>query len=478
MRSILESGLVGELSPPESSSPLGLLGRLLSTAPTRIDDFSRAILGALPAAVYTTDAAGRITYFNEAAAELWGQSPELGSSQWCGSWKLYWPDGRPLPHDQCPMAIALKESRPIRGIEAVAERPDGSRVQFRAFPTPLLDKAGTLIGAVNMLIDVTDRNLAAEDAERLAAIVASSDDAILSKDLNTIITSWNTGAERLFGYTAAEMIGKSVTILIPEDRLNEEPEILARIRRGERVDHYETVRRRKDGSLIDISLTVSPLRNAGGEIVGASKIARDITELRRAHEQQKLLLNEMKHRVRNTLTTVQAIASQTLRSATDSDRAAFLARLRALASAHDLLTLERWNRAPVDDVVSGALAAFQGSYGVRLRIAGSGNISLDAHRSMLLAMTLHELATNAIKHGALSNETGHVDVTWERITDPPAMRFAWRECGGPPVEPPTRKGFGSVLIERALVREVRRVTYEFDPRGVSCVLELPLGHQD
>jgi PAS domain S-box-containing protein len=444
---------------------------------TREDDgFFRQILGVLPAAVYTTNAAGQITYFNEAAATLWGCRPELGSSEWCGSWKLYWPDGRPLPHDQCPMAIALKEGRPIHGMEAIAERPDGSRVSFMPFPTPLYGESGVLLGAVNMLVDLTDRDRASEYEQRLISIVTSSDDAILSKDLNGIITSWNRGAEQLFGYTAEETVGKPVTMLIPTERRDEEPKILQRIRSGERIDHYETIRRRKDGSLVEISLTVSPIKNADGEIIGASKIARDITERRRAQEQQALLLGEMKHRVRNTLATVQAIATQTLRSAASEDRDAFLARLRALAGAHDLLTLERWNQAPIGDVVAGALNAFQGSHGARIAIAGPKDAVLDAHKAMLLAMALHELSTNAIKYGALSNEGGQVSVRWDLVPGDEAQRlkFVWQESGGPPVKPPERKGFGSVLIERALQRELGGVEYTFDPGGVTCTLELKL----
>jgi PAS domain S-box-containing protein len=374
------------------------------------------------------------------------------------------------------MAIALKEGRPVRGVEAIAERPDGSRVPFMPFPTPLYGASGVLLGAVNMLVDITDRNRASEYEQRLISIITSSDDAILSKDLNGTITSWNRGAEQLFGYTADETIGKPITMLIPIERRNEEPTILARIRSGERVDHYETIRQRKDGSLIEISLTVSPIKNAEGEIIGASKIARDITERRRAQEQQNLLLGEMKHRVRNTLATVQAIATQTLRSAASEDRDAFLARLRALAGAHDLLTLERWNQAPIGDVVADALNAFQGSHGGRILIAGPKDAVLDAHKSMLLAMALHELATNAIKYGALSNESGRVSVSWDLMPGDEAQRlkFVWREGGGPPVKLPERKGFGSVLIERALQRELGGVEYTFDPGGVTCTLELTL----
>jgi len=135
--------------------------RAQTTLPERERRF-RELLDALPAAVYTTDANGRITYYNDAAAALWGHRPPLGTSEWCGSWKLFWPDGTALPHDQCPMALALKENRAVRGMEAAAERPDGTRVPFIPYPTPLHDEAGKLIGAVNMLVDITDRKHAEE----------------------------------------------------------------------------------------------------------------------------------------------------------------------------------------------------------------------------------------------------------------------------------------------------------------------------
>jgi PAS domain S-box-containing protein len=126
------------------------------------------LLHALPAAIYTTDAAGRITFYNEAAVTLWGCRPKLDSDQWCGSWRLFWPDGTPLPHDQCPMAIAVKEERPINGMEAAAERPDGTRVPFMAFPSPLRDASGQVVGAVNMLVDITERKRAEERITLLA----------------------------------------------------------------------------------------------------------------------------------------------------------------------------------------------------------------------------------------------------------------------------------------------------------------------
>ena len=262
----------------------------------------RELLDALPAAIYTTDAAGRLTYYNAAAVQLAGRVPKIGSDEWCATWRLYWPDGTPLPHDECPMAVALKTGRPVRGVEAIAERPDGTRVPFMPYPTPLHDASGNVVGAVNMLVDLTERSHAEQVRQLLASIVESSDDAIVSKDLNGVIASWNPGAERLFGYTAEEVVGKSVTILFPADLLHEETVILERIRRGEKIEHYETVRRRKDGSLVDISLTVSPLRNAAGKITGVSKIARDISMRKKAeHERALALQDEERRRIANEL---------------------------------------------------------------------------------------------------------------------------------------------------------------------------------
>ena len=434
------------------------------------------VLDALPSALYMTDASGRITYYNEAAATLWGQRPDLGRSKWCGSWKLHSPDGRPLAHEQCPMARTLRERRPIRGVEAIAERPDGTSVPFISHPTALYDASGTMVGAVNFLVDIRDRKRAEEFVQRLALIVEFSDDAIVSKNLDGVITSWNSGAERLFGYTADEVIGKPITILIPLDRVDEESGILERIGRGERIEHYETLRRRKDGSLVEISLTISPIKNAEGRIVGASKIARDITERRRAQEQQQLLIAEIKHRIKNTLATVQSIVVQTLRSTSAEEREAFVGRLRALAGAHDLVTLESWNRASVHDVVCRALEAFQDDHRERFQISGPRDAWLNASKSLLLAMALYELGTNAVKYGALSNGSGSVRVEWELLqgVELNRVKLCWRERGGPPVKAPEHKGFGSLLLERALEGGLGVARLDYAPEGLICTLEVTL----
>jgi PAS domain S-box-containing protein len=240
----------------------------------------RQLLELLPVAVYTCAApAGTITFYNAQAAALWGRAPRPDDTdeRFCGSLRLFWPDGRPLPHDQTPMAMALAEGRPVHNEDVLMEQPSGRRIVVRVNIDPIRDQAGRVVGAVNVFEDVTERRRAEHAQAHLAAVVESSDDAIVTKSLEGTITSWNAGAARIFGYSAEEAVGRSITLIIPPDRYHEEVGILERLRRGERIDHYETIRRRRDGSLLDISISVSPVRDASGRIVGASKIARDIT---------------------------------------------------------------------------------------------------------------------------------------------------------------------------------------------------------
>ena len=433
------------------------------------------LLEALPVAVYTTDAKGRITFYNEAAADLWGHRPTLGSDQWCGSWRLYWPDGRPLPHDECPMAVTLKEGRPIRGVEAVAERPDGTRVSFLPYPTPLRDASGRLIGAINLLVDLTDRLQGEFERARLASLVASSDDAIISKTLDGRITSWNAGATHIFGYGESEMIGQPIYRLIPPELHHEETEILEKLARGEQIQHYETKRVTKDGRRIDISLSVSPLRDKSGKVIGASKIARDITERAEAERLRRLLLEELNHRVKNTLATVQAIANQSLRRTKNpSDFVPrFTGRIQALARAHALLAHTASTGAELKDLVQDQIlfGAVEDD-----RVSCSGPLlKLDSHVALHLALVLHELGTNARKYGALSVATGQVSISWGvRTNGGRSLLLEWKESGGPRVSAPSARGFGSTLIEQTLQTCGGEASIQYDATGVSCAIRLPI----
>jgi PAS domain S-box-containing protein len=479
--------------------------------------------------------------------------------------------------------------------------------------------------------------LSQSHAQQLAAIVQSSDAAIISKDLNGIIATWNRGAAKLFGFEAEEVIGQPITILFPPELQDEEACILARIRRGERIEHYETVRRRKDGRRIQISLTVSPILDATGHVVGAAKIAQDIGSRKQAEETQvalyhftdrlfrarsaddiyeaaldaivralgcerasmllfdaagimrfvawrdlsagyrraveghspwardaedpepisisdiesseldaslratikaegiaaaafiplvtkgaligkfmayyraphvfteadmnvavtiarqlvfgiermraeeerqsaegakELLLNESRHRIKNTLTMVQAIATQTLSQTSAGEVQTFLARLHALGEAHEVLATKNWDRAPLSEVVSRALQPFLAKQENRF-VADGPMVWVPANTSLGLTLCLHELATNAVKYGALSNGTGQVHVLWRVVdeADGRKLHLNWEETGGPPVAAPASKGFGSLLIQATGEADSR---IEFKPEGVRCLLELSL----
>ena len=436
------------------------------------EGYFRKIVDELPAAIYVTDAIGRITYFNEAAATLWGHRPTVGTSEWCGSWKLFWPDGRPLPHGECPMATAIKEKRPVRGLEAIAERPDGTRVPFEPYPTPLFDGSGDLIGAVNMLIDITDRKRAEEVKQRLASIVQFSDDAIISKSLKGKIESWNAGAERIFGYTANEAIGQSVEMVIPADRLNEEPEIINRIRRGERIEHYETVRRRKDGSLIDVSLTVSPIMDADGRIVSASKIARDITERKRTEAHISVLAREAEHRAKNVLATVQAIVNLTEAETVADYKSAVEGRIQALANVHTLFVKSNWSGAELHDLVTKELAPYRKGDGTRVAIEGPA-LALEPNTAQTIAVVVHELTTNAVKYGALSVIEGRIIVSWTHNSSG-RLVLRWTETGGPAVSTPTRKGVGTRVMASMIKQAGGEIRSDWHPTGLLCEISIPI----
>lgn len=307
----------------------------------------------------------------------------------------------------------------------------------------------------------------------LAAIVASSDDAIVSKTLDGRITSWNGAAERLFGYTAEEAIGQPIAILAAPDREDEMPNILARIRRGEPVNHYDTVRRRKDGGLVNISLGVSPIRNAAGTLVGASKIARDISERKEWERRQKLLLHELNHRVRNMLAVIQSIARQTGQHAGSMEQflGEFNGRLAALAAGHDLLVASQWRSAALDEVARGTLGLHAGEEGDRLCLALPA-VRLHPSLALNLALALHELASNAAKFGALSAPSGRIELVGRLGAGD--LGLVWREDGGPPVQPPAHGGFGTTLLTEIFAQHGGQVDFDWRREGLVCSIQVRL----
>jgi PAS domain S-box-containing protein len=325
--------------------------------------------------------------------------------------------------------------------------------------------------------DVTERKQIQralhENEERLrwvASIVDFSDDAIISKSLNGVITSWNTGAERVFGYTAEEAIGQPITIVIPRDRHAEERTILTRIRRGERIDHFETVRQRKNGSLIVISLTVSPVKNANGEVVGASKIARDVSEQKRAQEQIAALAREAEHRSKNLLGNVLATVKLSQSDTPEGLKQAIEGRIRALANVHSLFVQTRWIGAEMSAIARQELAPYFEEGETRARIKGP-QILLEPNVAQSVAVILHELATNAAKYGSLSLASGRIDLCWSHEPDG-RLQVRWTETGGPPVQTPTRDGFGGRIIKQMAEQLKGAARFKWHAKGLDCEINL------
>lgn len=476
---------------PVRDSDNQVIGGLLSVqdiSARKIDDkriresklYYQQILDALPVAVYITDVAGKITYSNGATGALAGESPVLGEDESRLSWRLFDLNGAEVSRDHWSTSVALKEQRPIVGPETIAERSNGSRVRFVPQPTPLFDSEGQLAGAVNLLVEVTQRHKEEILAARLAAIVASSDDAIISKTLDGYITSWNVGAARIFGFTAEEMIGQHITRIIPHDLQTEENSILARLRAGEHIDHFETVRTAKNGQRIDVSLTVSPIRDKAGRVIGASKVGRDISDRIQSEKLQRLLISELNHRVKNTLATVQSIANQTIyhSKSVKGFAASFGGRLQALARTHSLLTDTTWRGAELSAVIQDQLH-FGGAGEDRISFSGP-SVMLNAQAALHLGLVLHELVTNALKYGALSNLSGTIAIRWivRRDDGGRQLLLQWEERDGPRVGKPKRRGFGTTLIERSLDAHNGAAVVRYESNGIICDITLPLAENE
>jgi PAS domain S-box-containing protein len=260
-------------------------------------------------AVVGTDLDGRITSWNAGAEQLYGYAANEAIGQPVAL--IFPPERAREDHDLLQRARAGEQ---VRDLETIRRRHDGRDVLVSVTLSPVRTESGEILGTIRVARDVSRRYRDERAARRLAAIVASSDDAIVSKDLRGIVTSWNRAAEQMFGYSAAEIIGKSIRAIIPHNRQAEEDHVLASINRGEKVDHFDTIRQRKDGSLIPISLTVSPIVDEDGTIVGASKIARDISDrVQSEAERNRLLtLSQQNARVTQTLNQVGTVVASTL----------------------------------------------------------------------------------------------------------------------------------------------------------------------
>ncbi|MGJ5202575.1 sensor histidine kinase [Bradyrhizobium sp. HKCCYLR20261] len=441
-----------------------------SNAPRATDDdaaYLAAIVNASADAIFGTTVDGIIRSWNAAcermlgyrAAEMIGQSilnivpPEL-------------------KQEALSIRARVSVGASIESFETVRLAKDGRPIEVAITYSPIRDGLGQIIGVSGILRDVTTIKTAQRSAAMLAAIVTSSSDGVVSKTLDGTVTSWNKSAERIFGFSEGEMINRSIRTIIPGERQAEEDRILATVVSGEMIDNFETVRLRKDGALIDVSVTVSPVRDPAGRIIGASKIVRDITDKRQTREQLHTLLAEVNHRSKNLLSLVQAIARQMTRHGRPLDLDRFLQRLQAIASNQDLLIQNDWRFIPLRDLVHAQLSAFRDLIGNRIAIDGP-QIELTPEAAQAIGLAVHELITNAARHGALSGNDGRVAIDWR--CDGDDFDMSWRESGGPAVASPEQRGFGSRVITD-MVRAGLDASVEIDyaASGLRWHLNCPL----
>ena len=342
---------------------------------------------------------------------------------------------------------------------------------------PYRDLNNVIDGAVLTFVDISERKRHEEARSRLAAIVESSQDAIVGFDLQGAVSSWNAGAERLFGLLFSKAIGQPMPALLTQPLPWDWPDMLAKLRGGEQLALFEYAGAARDGRPVEASVTVSPVREGDGRIAGASLVARDITERRAAERKATLLLGELDHRVKNILAIISAVITQTLKTSATSDEFAreVGSRVQAIATAHSLLTQSGQGEVSLRTILRTELAPYDRGDG-GLVIAGR-DVALTPKASLALAMAIHELASNAAKYGALCLPSGRLAVEWTVAAEAGAslLTLTWTETGGPAVSPPTRRGFGTTLIERALAYELdAKVSREFLAGGLRCAVSLPL----
>lgn len=372
-----------------------------------------------------------------------------------------------------PIRMTIAEDQDLNHVPLAARPAGGQRVAVSVSTRLMRDAAGASTGVVATV--QTDSDQAADDIDRarLAAIVASSNDAIVSKTLDGRVLTWNDAAARIFGYTAHEMIGDSILRIIPPELHREEQEILGRLGRGERVEHFDTVRVAKDGHRIDMSLTISPLRNAAGEVVGASKIGRDVTDRKRAEALQIQLFDELNHRVKNTLATVQAIASLSLSQ--DSDPATFVARfngrLRVLGAVHDLIVRGKMQGADLREVIREAVSGRAGEVVLEGR-----DVALDPGAAVPLALALNELAsgTGSVEAPPGSTQDGRVLIAWH--LDDGILDLEWEENGTGALGAIARTDMSTAMVERLMNGLDGSIRVTHDSGGSRVRLSLPLFH--
>ncbi|MBU1376412.1 MAG: PAS domain S-box protein [Alphaproteobacteria bacterium] len=435
---------------------------------SRADARLAAVLESISDVYYAVDRDWRMVLFNRSAEEFFGmpRGEILGRSLW----ELF--PGRDTEFGRL-LQVAMDERKSGRMTAPSALR-EGRTVEVRI--APLADEG------IGVSIDDISERAEAERAmrrsqQRLDLAVEAHGIGIFDWHIPSGHVVWNREQEALFGFAPGTFDGRIEhwrALALPEDAARMGAEVDAAVAAGQETLAFHFGIRRQDGAVRWVEgaarFLYAPDGNAN-RMVGTNM---DITERKLAEQHQRLLINELNHRVKNTLAIVQAMAWQSFRPSGMAKSAveAFEGRLSALSAAHDVLTRQSWEAASIGSIVAGAVAPHHADDG-RLTAEGPA-IDLDPKTAVALGLAMHELATNAVKYGALSGPTGQVEVRW--TVDGGRLRLTWRESGGPPVAPPSQRGFGARLLEQGLAEELRgSVRLEFRPEGVLCTVEASLG---
>jgi PAS domain S-box-containing protein len=442
----------------------------------------RQLLEALPAAIQTTDTAGRITYCNQAAVDLWGVRPEVGRDTLHSLYRLYYQDGTPISDLDDLLRASCAGAKP-RGQELILERTDGKRIPIISSPSPLSDEAGGVVGAVQMYLDISERKRAEQAlAERNAQFELAQKAARVgcyTYDISaqTMRFSRGSAASKDVSESILEVTADQWRARVHRDdfeRLRTQHIRAFKEKRREIVDEFRFVRPGGEVRWKEVRSLIA--YDHAGRAERMTGVFIDITDRRKAEDQKSLLIAELDHRVKNVLACVAAVAQRSRECSSSAD--GFLevlnGRINSLANTHALLSRSHWEGVDLGELVRSELAFCANDETALIK---GPVVGLAPEATQPLAMVLHELATNAAKYGALSNGSGRVLVRWRRQPNGGSVRklvLEWRETGGPPVTASNASGFGTSVIRDLIPYELGgAVEYELAREGCRCRLEIP-----
>jgi len=462
-----------------------------STVLTDMLRASDGILDLLPIATVICDATGKILQYNRAAVEIWGRIPKPGQThqEFTADARYFDLEGNPA---RSMLAEVLASGQPVRDTERIVERMDGARIIVSLSIDLLRNAHGEAVGVVNCFRDITERKhiddalahsriLALEQEQRLAATYEHVSIGISEIAPDGTFLRVNEAVTTITGYSREHLLANKLFSHTHPDDVDADREGFRKQVGGE-LDFYSVEKRfiRKDGRVIWLSVRSSPVRATDGRLLYLVRVLQDITERKAAERRQKLLIDELNHRVKNTLATVQSLASQSARGAPTPEafREGFEGRLIALSKAHDQLTLHHWESAELRELLSASLAPYVDSAAERIVMRGE-DLVLRPRAALTLAMAFHELTTNAAKYGALSGPDGRVEIRWQPVGNgqdsKTVLRIEWDEKDGPPVAEPERRGFGTKLIERSVAADLDGCAIlAFEPAGLRCTIDIPM----